>query len=63
MMLERIIRQLKRVLLMNSVKQMPKTECKNITEKLNQVYKAEASLVNPQLLNAQLVSIDREVWL
>ena len=62
MMLERIVRQLKQLLLAQPIAVTPRTECKGIAEKLNQVYKTETSLLDPHLLNAQLTSIGRDEW-
>jgi len=62
MMLERIVRHLKKLLLAQPAAAAPRAECKGIAEQLNQVYKAEASRLEPQLFNAQLASFGRDKW-
>lgn len=41
---------------------LPQTECKGMTEKLNQIYKNDIPHIEPQLCNAQFVSIGRDEW-
>jgi len=62
MMLERIVRHLKKLLVAHPSPLVSRTKGNNITEKLNHVYPAETSCVEPQLFNAQLVSICQDKW-
>jgi len=62
MMLERIVRHLKRLLVAQPIKCLPGTKNEGIAEKLNQVYKVEGSRMDPQLTNAQFASIGRDEW-
>ncbi len=62
MMLERIVRHLKQLLLAQPATATPLKECKGIAEKLNQVYKAETSRLDSQLINAQCISVSRDEW-
>jgi hypothetical protein len=59
-MVERVVRQLKRLLSAQPMTVLPQTECKGMTEKLNQVYKNDIPHIEPQLCNAQFVSIGRD---
>jgi hypothetical protein len=34
----------------------------DITEKLNRIYENEPSTVDPDLINAQLASLEKEIW-
>ncbi len=62
MMLERIVRHLKRLLVAQPFTCIPRTENEGIAEKLNQVYKVEVSRMDPLLTNAQFASIGRDEW-
>jgi Asp-tRNA(Asn)/Glu-tRNA(Gln) amidotransferase C subunit len=62
MMLERIARHLKQLLLAQPIAATPRTECKGIAEKLNQVYQVETSHLDPQLFNAQRTTPSRDEW-
>jgi len=62
MMLERIVRRLRQLLLAQPVTSKSRPEFKGVTEKLNQVYGAETSQMDPLLLNAQLFNIVRDEW-
>lgn len=62
MMLERIVRHLKRLLVAQPITYIPRTESEGIAEKLNQVYQVEVSRMDPQLINAQFASIGRDDW-
>jgi hypothetical protein len=62
MMLERIVKHLKQLLLAHPIVIAPRTESKVMTEKLNVVYKSETSQLDPQLFNAQLVSLGKNEW-
>lgn len=62
MMLERIVRHLKRLLVAQPITSITPIESKRIAEKLNQVYEAEISRMDQQLINAQFASIGREEW-
>jgi len=62
MMLERIVQHLKQLLLAQPIAAAPRTECKRIVEKLNQVYKTDTSILDSYVFNAQLTSIGREDW-
>ena len=53
MMLERIVRHLKRLMLAQSITVTSHTECKGMTEKLNHIYENDASRLEPQLFNLQ----------
>ena len=61
MMLERIVRHLKQLLLAQPATATPLKECKEIAEKLNQVYKTTTRL-DSQLINAQCTSVSRDEW-
>ena len=63
MMLERIIRQLKQLLLAQSNIATPRIESKELVKKLNSVYKVETSRMDAQLSKAQFASIGRDEWL
>jgi hypothetical protein len=63
MMIERIVRHLKQLLLAQPIKAAtPRSECKGIAEKLNQIYKTETSHMDTQLINAQCASFNRDEW-
>jgi hypothetical protein len=63
MMLERIVHHLKQLLLAQPIATTTfQTKRKGIAEKLNQVYKAESTHLDPHLFNAQLASIGRDEW-
>ena len=62
MMLERIVRHLKKLLLSQSGTAIPQIDSKVITEKLDHVYTAQPSRLDPALLNAQFASLERDEW-
>lgn len=62
MMLERIVRHLKRVVLAQPATTAPRTESKHLTEKLNNVYGTESSHLDAHLGNAQFATIGRDEW-
>lgn len=61
-MIERVVRQLKRLLSAQPMTVLPQTEGKGVTEKLNRIYKNEIPHLERQLCNAQFASIGREEW-
>jgi hypothetical protein len=63
MMLERIVRHLKKLLLSQPTIIVPKIESGKIVEKLNYIYEVEASRLDSQLINAQCISLGRDEWL
>jgi aspartate carbamoyltransferase regulatory subunit len=62
MMLERIVRHLKKLLLSQPTITVPKIESGKIVEKLNYIYEVEASRLDSQLVNAQCISLSRDEW-
>lgn len=62
MMLERIVRHLKKLLLLQPTITAPKIESGKIVEKLNYIYEVETSRLDPQLINAQCISLSRDEW-
>lgn len=62
MMLERLVRHLKQLLLAQPAIATTRIESKEMTEKLNYIYKIETSRLDPQLFNAQIASIGRDEW-
>ena len=62
MMLERIVSHLKQLLLSQPTTATPRIVSKGMTEKLNCVYKVEASPLDRKLFNAQLTTIGRDAW-
>ena len=62
MMLERIVRHLKQLVLAQPITAIPRTTCKEMTEKLNNIYKTEPSHLEPELSKAQFASIGRDEW-
>jgi len=61
-MLERIVRHLKKLLLSQPTITAPKIESGKIVEKLNYIYEAETSRLDSQLINAQCISLSRDEW-
>ena len=62
MMLERIVQHLKQLLLAHPIDNVPRTTSREMTEKLNLVYKSETSQLDPQLFDAQSASLCKDEW-
>jgi hypothetical protein len=61
-MLERIAHHLKLLLSAQPAVAASRSECQGVTEKLNKLYAVELSSLEPQLVNAQFVSIGQDEW-
>lgn len=62
MVLERMVRHLKKLLSSQPTITAPKRESGKIVEKLNNIYQVETSRVDSQLINAQCISLCRDEW-
>jgi len=62
MMLEHIVRHLKKLLLSQPTITDPKIESGKIVEKLNYIYEVETSRLDSQLINVQCISLSRDEW-